>query len=86
MQLVSHRSVCYVASGQPLIAQDASFSAFLPTDEALFAFETEDEALAAVGTVVGDFDRRSRATRRMEDYFDANIMLLSLLDRVGVSA
>lgn len=82
----SDRSVCYLASGRPVIAQETGFSAFLPTDEGLFAFETEDQALAAIDAVVGNYSRHSKAARRIaEEYFDANIVLPLLLERVGVA-
>src|SRR5262245_77238 len=83
----SDRSVCYLASGRPVIAQETGFSAFLPTDEGLFAFETEDEALAAMDAVMGDYQHHSRAARRIaEEYFDSNTVLPALLERVGCCA
>ena len=50
----SDRSVCYLASGRPVIAQETGFSPFLPVGAGLFAFETIDDVLAA--------SRPSRAT------------------------
>ena len=41
----SDRSVCYLASGRPVVAQETGFSQFVPTGEGLFAFELEDYAL-----------------------------------------
>ena len=80
----SDRSVCYLASGRPVLAQETGFSAFLPTNEGLFAFTTEHDALSAMDTVVGDYVRHSRAAREIaEQYFDANIVLPTLLDRIG---
>jgi hypothetical protein len=79
------RSVCYLASGRPVIAQETGFSSSLPTNEGLLAFETEDDALAAMDLVVSDYSRHSRAARHIaEEYFDANIVLPALLDRVGM--
>jgi hypothetical protein len=46
----SDRSICYLASGRPVIAQETGFSRFLPTGAGLFAFETIDEALASIET------------------------------------
>src|SRR2546422_192416 len=40
----SDRSVCYLASGRPVVAQETGFSRFLPTGEGLFAFDTPDDA------------------------------------------
>jgi hypothetical protein len=81
----SDRSVCYLASGRPVVAQDTGFSRFLPTGEGLFAFETTDDACAQIGAVVGDYEHHSRAARALaEESFDASRVLPSLLERVGV--
>jgi hypothetical protein len=81
----SDRSVCYLASGRPVVAQETGFSRFLPTGEGLFAFETTDEACAGIDAVVSDYARQSRAARAIaEDYFDASSVLPQLLEQVGV--
>src|SRR5258707_3068782 len=81
----SDRSVCYLASGRPVVAQETGFSRFLPTGEELFAFETEDDVLSAVDAITGDYTRQARAARRIaEEYFDAASVLPLLLERVGV--
>ena len=81
----SDRSVCYLASGRPVVAQETGFSRFLPTGEGLFAFETTDEACAGIDAVVRDYARHSRAARAIaEEYFDAASVLPQLLERVGV--
>ena len=82
----SDRSVCYLASGRPVVAQETGFSRFLPTGEGLFAFETTDEACMGIDAVVGDYARHSRAARAIaEEYFDASTVLPQLLERVGVN-
>jgi hypothetical protein len=81
----SDRSVCYLASGRPVVAQETGFSKFLPTGDGLFAFETTDEARAGVDAVAGDYARHSRGARAIaEEYFDAARVLPQLLERVGV--
>jgi glycosyltransferase involved in cell wall biosynthesis len=81
----SDRSACYLASGRPVVAQETGFSRFLPTGEGLFAFETADDASAAIAAIVGDYERHSRAARAIaEEYFDASRVLPQLLERVGV--
>ena len=35
----SDRSLCYLASGRPVLAQETGFSDFIPAGEGLFAFE-----------------------------------------------
>jgi hypothetical protein len=82
----SDRSVCYLASGRPVVAQETGFSRFLPSDEGLFAFKTEDDVLSAVDAITGDYPRHARAARRIaEEYFDASSVLPLLLERVGVA-
>ena len=81
----SDRSVCYLASGRPVVAQETGFSRFLPTGEGLFAFETTDEARVGIDAVVRDYARHSRTARAIaEEYFDASSVLPQLLERVGV--
>jgi hypothetical protein len=81
----SDRSVCYLASGRPVVAQETGFSRFLPTGEGLFAFETTDEACAGIDAVVRDYARHARAAREIaEEYFDAARVLPQLLERIGV--
>jgi hypothetical protein len=83
----SDRSVCYLASGRPVVAQETGFSRFLPTGDGLFAFETEDDALAGIEAIVRDYPRQSRHARAVaEEYFDAARVLPQLLDRVGAGA
>jgi hypothetical protein len=83
----SDRSVCYLASGRPVVAQETGFSRFIPTGEGLFAFETEDDALAGIDVIVRDYPRQSRTARALaEEYFDSAKVLPQLLDRIGVGA
>jgi hypothetical protein len=83
----SDRSVCYLASGRPVVAQETGFSRFLPTGEGLFAFETQDDALAGIDAIVRDYPRQSHTARAIaEAYFDASKVLPQLLDRVGAGA
>ena len=53
----SDRSVCYLASGRPVVAQDTGFGDWLPTGEGLLAFSDADERSP----------RRSRRSRRDYD-------------------
>ena len=81
----SERSACYLAAGRPVIAQDTGFGTVLPTGEGLFAFNSADEALAAIDAVEGDYARHSRAARRIaEEYFGAETVLSTLLGDLGL--
>jgi hypothetical protein len=80
----SDRSVCYLASGRPVIAQETGFSQYLPTGEGLFAFSTVDEAVDAIAAVDRDYDGQCRRAREIaEAYFRADLVLGRLLDHVG---
>ena len=82
----SDRSVCYLASGRPVIAQETAFSRYLPTGQGLFAFSTEDDVLAAIAALRADYARHARAARALAvEHFDSDRVLPALLDRVGAS-
>src|SRR5213078_110200 len=47
----SDRSLCYLASGRPVIAQETGFSRFVPTGEGLFSFSNTDQILSAINDI-----------------------------------
>jgi hypothetical protein len=72
----SDRSLCYLASGRPVIAQDTGFGADVPVGEGLLAFSDVDGAAAAVDEVRGDYTRHRRAARALaEDVFASGPVL-----------
>jgi hypothetical protein len=80
----SDRSVCYLAAGRPVVAQETGWSAWYPQGEGLVAFTSADEAAAAVSDVIGSYDRHCKAARAIaEDIFDARKVLRQLLRSVG---
>jgi hypothetical protein len=82
----SDRSVCYLASGRPVIAQDTGFGAYLPTGDGLFAFNSVDEAVAAIEAVDRDYARHCRRAREIaEEYFRSDLVLGALLERAGAA-
>lgn len=83
----SDRSVCYLASGRPVVAQETGFSRFLPTGEGLLAFRTVEEAAAAIERVRADYDTHAGAARRVaEQHFDSDLVLPALLRQLGATA
>ncbi len=81
----SDRSVCYLASGKPVVTQDTGFGAHVPTGEGLFAFGTIDEAAEALARVDADYERHARAARRVaEEHFAAEVVLGRLLADAGL--
>lgn len=82
----SDRSICYLASGRPVIAQDTRFDSFLPVGEGLFSFTDADGALAAIEAINGDYPRHRRAARAIaEDHFDSDRVLARLLRAIGAT-
>ena len=80
----SDRSVCYLASGRPVVAQETGFSRYLPTGEGLLPFDGVDEAAAALEAVRRDHARHAAAARAIaEDVFDSDRVLRELLDRLA---
>jgi hypothetical protein len=83
----SDRSVCYLASGRPVIAQETGFSEFLPTGQGLFSFSTAEKALAGIDAINGDYTRHARAARAIaEECFDSDKVLTRLLQHIGAAA
>jgi len=67
----SDRSLAYLASGRPVVAEDTGFSERIPTDRGLLAFHDIDTAAAAIADINGNYNRHHRAAREVvEAYFD----------------
>ena len=82
----SDRSICYLASGRPVLAQETGFSKHHPAGAGLLAFSTLDEAAEGVDRIVADYDRHSRAARTIaEEHFDSDRVLRRLLEKLGVA-
>lgn len=83
----SDRSATYLAAGRPVITQDTGFGNVLPTGEGLFAFQTIDDAVAAVARIGGDYERHRRAAHAIaREHFAHDVVLRPLLAEVGVQA
>ncbi|MGY1688901.1 glycosyltransferase family protein [Geodermatophilus sp. SYSU D01105] len=82
----SDRSVCYLASGRPVLAQDTGLSRHLPTGAGLLAFDDLEDALAGVAEVAEDRARHSAAARSLaEAHFDSARVLRRLLREVDAT-
>jgi hypothetical protein len=81
----SDRSVCYLASGRPVIAQETGFSLHLPAGEGLFSFGNSDGALSAIEQLREDYTRHAARARAIAvEYFDSDKVLLRLLNTLGL--
>jgi hypothetical protein len=82
---LSDRSLCYLASGKPVLAQDTGFSDNYPVGEGLLAFSTLEEAAAGVDAIERNYEYHSQAARQLaEEYFDARKVLRRLLERLDI--
>jgi hypothetical protein len=82
---LSDRSMCYLASGRPVVAQDTGISELYPVGEGLLTFDDLDQAAAALDAVSSDYGGHSRAARALaEEHFEAGGVLRRLLAELGV--
>ncbi len=80
---ISDRSLCYLASGRPVLAQETGFSEFVPSGEGLLAFESTEDILAAIKELRANYARHARAARDIAaEFFDSKKVLGRLLDRL----
>jgi hypothetical protein len=81
---LSDRSVCYLATGRPVLAQDTGFSEKLPTGRGLLRFSNMEEAVAGVEEIDGNYPLHMRAARDLaEEYFSSAKWLPMMLDACG---
>ena len=81
----SDRSVCYLASGRPVLAQDTGFSEVIPTGRGLVSFSTEDEALDGIEVISRNYISHAKAARELaETSFDSARVLNRLLNEVSL--
>jgi hypothetical protein len=83
---ISDRSLCYLASGRPVLMQDTGIGERYPTGTGLVTFRTRAEAAAGVQSIRGDYARHARAARDIAaEFFDARLVLGRLVSRLGVA-
>ena len=80
----SDRSACYLAAGRPVITQETGFTAHYGGARGLLAFRTLEEIAGHVRAIRADYARHARAAFEIAaEYFEADKVLRSLLDRAG---
>ncbi len=78
---ISDRTLCYLASGKPVVVQNTGPSSFLPNGEGMFRFSTMEEAVDALATINRDYEPHCRAARAIaEAYFDAKRVMRAILN------
>jgi hypothetical protein len=82
----SDRSICYLASGRPVLAQETGFSDYYPVGRGLLAFRTLEEAIDGIERIARDYDAHARAARALaEEHFESDRVLGRLLRKVGIA-
>ncbi len=77
----SDRSVCYLASGRPVIVQDTGLETWLPIGDGLLTFQAPEDAAAAIGDVQSRYEHHRQGARQLaEQYFATDVVLPRLLD------
>jgi hypothetical protein len=81
----SDRSICYLATGRPVLAQDTGIRRLYPSGAGLLAFRTLEEAQAAVEELDRDYAGHCRAAREIAvEYFDSDKVLGRLLNKLSL--
>lgn len=80
----SDRSVCYLASGRPVLAQDTGLAHLLPTGEGLLLFASLEEAVAGIAELRRNYPAHAKRARAIaEEYFESDKVLTRLLHSLG---
>jgi hypothetical protein len=84
---VSDRTLCYLASGKPVVVQHTGPSAFLPNGQGMFRFSSVEEAAEALRAIDAHYERHCRAARALaEALFDARTVLSEILNVAAMTA
>jgi len=83
---ISDRSLCYLASGRPVITQDTGLGGLYPVGRGLLTFTNLEEAAEAVEQVEADYEGHTRAARLLaEECFGSDRVLTALLRQLDVT-
>lgn len=77
----SDRSVCYLASGRPVLIEDTGLADWLPIGSGLLTFNDPGSALRGIEQVNAEYARHRQAARRVaEEHFATDKVLPALLE------
>jgi hypothetical protein len=81
----SDRSVCYLASGRPVVTMATEFSRFYPVGEGLFDYIDSAGALAAIAAINADYARHAKAARRLAaEFFASDRVIGTMMEEAGL--
>ncbi|MBA3404629.1 MAG: glycosyltransferase family 1 protein [Gemmatimonadaceae bacterium] len=77
----SDRSVCYLASGRPVLIEDTGLGGFLPLGNGLLTFSDPDSAARGLDIINEDYGNHCNAARKLaEQLFSAETVLPAFLE------
>ncbi|MBW4594226.1 MAG: hypothetical protein KME46_15225 [Brasilonema angustatum HA4187-MV1] len=80
---ISDRTICYLASGKPVVVQNTGPSQFLPDSAGLFRFNDLEQASRCLEKIAADYEQQCHLARALaEKYFDAQKVTGRLLEKV----
>jgi hypothetical protein len=83
----SERSICYLASGRPVRAQDTGLAGLVPTGRGLVTFTTLEEAAAGAEAIMADHAGHAADARALaESCYGSDLVLTRLLDNLAAAA
>lgn len=79
----SDRSVCYLASGKPVLVEDTGLADWLSVGRGVVMFADLDEAVRGIASITGDYEEHCRTARAIaEEFFAAERVLSQLLEQL----
>jgi hypothetical protein len=79
----SDRSVCYLASGRPVVLQGTGVERWLPEGKGFHVFSDAIGASKACNKVLENFGEEQREARKLaESFFDSKVVIKSLLENI----
>lgn len=79
----STRTACYLAAGRPAVVQDTGWSRYLPSGEGLMAFETMEQAVAALQEVRANYSQHRQAAYAVaREYLAADRVLPAMIEAI----
>ena len=83
----SDRSVCYLASGRPVLIEDTGLADWLPLGQGLLTFHNPVEAVAGIARINADYERHRVGARQLaEAVFATDKVLPALLGQMAAEA
>jgi len=77
----SDRSVCYLASGRPVLVEDTGLNDWLPVGEGVLTFSNLQEAISGIEKINSNYEQHRKAARWLaEEYFASERVLPPLLE------